>query len=383
MNTRHAKIETRMLIGLAIAAAIVIGIAAILMIDVTGRGGSGLSQAYDLDVAKLAAFDPNLILYREDAPAIATGFARSHALAVDASGLIYVAGDSAIRLLDQTGDLQRVIGLASEPRCLAVLADGTIYVGLRDHVEVFDSKGQRQAAWPGLGERTFLTSIAVSGSDVFLADAGNAVVVHCDTTGKVIERMGLKGSDEGQIAGGSGKRELADGSDHSPSAKPSALPLPPSASRHQASAFLVPSPYFDVAVAPDGLLRVVNPGLCRVETYTFNGDMEGSWGHNSAKIDGFCGCCNPVNIAVLPDGGVVTAEKGLIRVKVYNADGSLRGVVAGPDQLVAGGAAYVFQNAADAQASGFDVAVDSQQRVLVLDTIKNTVRIFARSKVRE
>lgn len=341
MNKRYGKIDTRMAVGLVIAGAIAVGIAATLTIDVTGRGGSRLSQAYDLDVAKLAAFDPNLILYEEDAPAVATGFARARALAVDAGGLLYVAGDRAIRILGQTGNLQRLIILSGEPRCLAVPADGTLYVGLRDHVEVFDSKDQRQAVWPSLGERTFLTSIAVSGSDVFLADAGNATVIHCDTTGKIISRI-----------------------------------------NSQSSPFVVPSPYFDVAVAPDGLLRVVNPGMCRVEIYTFGGDMESSWGHNSARIDGFCGCCNPVNIAMLPDSGYVTAEKGLIRVKVYNADGSLRGVVAGPDQLVAGGAAYVFQNAADAQASGFDVAVDAQERVCVLDTIKNTVRVFARSKTK-
>jgi hypothetical protein len=339
MKKRQGKIETRMAVGLVIAGAIVVAIVALVTVDPTGRGGSGLSRAYDLDVAALAAFDPNLLLYKEDAPAVATGFARSHALAVDANGLLYVAGDSAIRVLSRTGDLRRTIEPAGAPGCLFVLADGTLYAGLRDHVEVFDSKGQRLAAWPSLGERTFLTSIAVSGSDVFLADAGNAVVIHCDTAGKIINRIS------------------------SPSGP-----------------FIVPSPYFDVAVAPDGLLRVVNPGRCRIETYTLGGDMESSWGRNSVRIDGFCGCCNPVNIAMLPDGGYVTAEKGLIRVKVCNADGSLRAVVAGPDQLLEGGAAHVFQNAVDAQASGFDVAVDSQQRVFVLDTIKNTVRVFARKK---
>jgi hypothetical protein len=58
----------------------------------------------------------------------------------------------------------------------------------------------------------------------------------------------------------------------------------------------VPSACLDVEIAPDGLLRVNNPGRHRVETYTFDGDLELFWGRPSAAIDGFCGCCNPVNL---------------------------------------------------------------------------------------
>jgi sugar lactone lactonase YvrE len=348
MNGRYGKISSRMAIGLVIAAAAVAAIVTIVTVDVTGEKGNGLSQAYDLDVNALAAFDPNLICYRAEGPAIATGFAHSRAIALDAGASLYIAGDKAVRIMDASGDLQRTIEIDGEPKCLAVAADGTLYVGLRDHVEIFDSKGQRQSVWASLGDRAYLTSIALAGPDAFLADAGNAVVLHCDPTGKVLNRIAPKNEDA------------------------------PTSTK--ASGFIVPSPYFDVAIAPDGLLRVVNPGMCRIEAYTFKGDMETSWGRNSAKIDGFCGCCNPVNIAILPDGKVVTAEKGLIRVKVYNADGTLDGVVAGPDQLVKGGAGRVFQTAADALASGFDVAVDAKQRVYVLDTIENTVRVFVRSR---
>jgi hypothetical protein len=348
MNRLHGKTQPRVLVGVLIGVAIVLAIVAVLMVDVTGRSGSGLSQAYNLDVAALAKFDPNLIAYKEELPPIATGFQRSRALAVDANGLLYVAGDNEVRVLDRKGQVQRIIKPQGQPQCLAVSADGTIYVGLRDHVELFDAAGQHVASWKSLGKRVFLTSIAVTRSDVFLADAGNAVVIRCDTTGNVINRIGAK------------KTATADSS--------------------PSSAFVVPSAYFDLAVAPDGLLRVVNPGLTRIDAYTFDGDLEFSWGHGSPRIEGFCGCCNPVNIAVLPDGSLVTAEKGLIRVKIYDPDGTLKCVVAGPDQLVEGGASRVFENAADAEASGFDVAIDSPQHVLVLDTIQNLVRIFVRTE---
>jgi hypothetical protein len=200
---------------------------------------------------------------------------------------------------------------------VTVTDDGAIYLGLRDHVEVLDGQGKRLASWDPLGEEAVLTSIAKYKGHVFVADAGHRVVLHYDLEGNLIDHIGEKDPDR-DIPG-----------------------------------FIIPSPYFDLAVAPDGLLRVSNPGRNRIEAYTFDGDLELWWGQSGIRIDGFCGCCNPVNFAMLRDGSYVTAEKGLIRVKVYEPDGTFRGVVAGPDQLVAGGAPRVFENPDDAEASGF------------------------------
>lgn len=344
MNQRQGKMDSRIVIGALIGTALLVAIGAVLLIDVTGERGSGLSRAYELDAAALAQFDPNLILYEEIEPTIATGFARSRALALGPDGRLYVAGDEVIRVFTEKGTLERVIGLSGAPVCVAVSADGRMYVGMRAHVEVFDGQGQRLAVWESLGDGSYLTSIAVSNDNVFLADAGRAVVLYYDTTGKLIRRIGEKDPDR-NIPG-----------------------------------FIVPSPYFDLAVAPDGLLRVANPGRMRIEAYTFRGDLEFFWGRNSMRIEGFCGCCNPANFAMLPDGRYVTAEKGLIRVKIYDADGVFQGVVAGPDQLVEGGAARVFHSAADAEAGGFDVAVDADGQIFVLDTIENTVRKFVETE---
>lgn len=97
-------------------------------------------------------------------------------------------------------------------------------------------------------------------------------------------------------------------------------------------------------------------------------------------MEGFCGCCNPVNFAILADGSFVTCEKGIARVKIYAPDGSFVGVVAGPQQLVADGASRVCETVAQCQAGGFDVAADNQGKVYVLDTIKGVVRMFVRAK---
>jgi hypothetical protein len=336
--------NTKFYAGLLVVAAIIIGIWALAGLDTTGEKGSGLGKPYVYDIEELAKIDPNLILYEESAEAIATGFEASRAIAIDFKGRICVAGDKVIRIFAASGDLVDEVKLADYPRCLTVTSDGRFYVGMRDHVEVYDNAGKRLARWESLGNDAVLTSITVSKNDVFVADAGNEVVVHYDTTGKLLNYIGKKDADR-NIPG-----------------------------------FHIPSPYFDVAVGSDGLLRVANTGRMSIEAYTFDGDLEFSWGKASVKLEDFTPCCNPVNFAILADDSFVTCEKGLVRVKIYDADGAFVGVVAGPEQLVEGGTWRICYFPAECQKGGFDVAVDRQGRVFVLDTIKNIVRIFSREK---
>jgi len=346
MNRISGKIDTNILVGVFVALAVVVGIISVVKLDVVGNKGSGLSKEFTYDIAKLAHIDPNLILYEESGKPIGTGFTAAKAVAVDTKGSIYVAGDGSVRKFAPSGALLDEINLGETPGCLAVAADAMIFVGLRDHAEVYDAQGRLLASWRSLGSDAILTSIAVSQDDVFVADAGNRLVVRYDRAGNVVTRIG--------------KKDL----------------------ERNVPGFVIPSAYFDLAVSGDGLLRVVNPGNLRIDAYTFDGDFEFSWGQHSVEVEGFCGCCNPVNIAVLPGGGFVTCEKGLVRVKIYSSDGEFRGVVASPAQLVRDGDVRVCDLPEECQAGGFDVAVDSTGRVYVLDTIKNVVRVFTRMKGR-
>ena len=332
----------KIFVGVLAVIAVVIAYVAVVGLDTTGEKGSGLGNEFVYDIKDLAQIDPNLILYAESGRAISTGFADSRSIAVDSQGRIYTAGDKSIRVFAESGDFLDEIELTDLPRCLALAGDGKIYVGMKDHVEVYDYQGKRLSSWQSLGDDSVLTSIAVSRNDVFVADAGNRIVVHYDTIGTLINRIGEKDKDR-NIPG-----------------------------------FVIPSPYFDLAVSRDGLLRVVNPGRHRIEAYTFDGDLEFWWGRFSSGVEGFCGCCNPVNFALLPDGGFVTCEKGLVRVKIYDSDGGFVGVVAGPGQLVRDGETRICDTPQECQAGGFDVAVDADGRVYVLDSIKNAIRIFTR-----
>ena len=330
------------IVAVVVVAALGAAVVALLHLDTIGRTGSGLSRAFVYDVSQLAGIEPNLILYAESGPPIHTGFSQSRAIALDSAGRMYVAGNRAIRVFNDSGNPERTIDLAGEPQCLTISADGTIYVGMMDHVEVLDAQGKPVASWEALGGEAVLTSIAKHKDAVFVADAGHRVVLHYDTAGTLVGHIGEK--DPGRDIPG----------------------------------FAVPSPHFDLAVSRDGMLRVVNPGRNRIDTFTLDGDLEFSWGERSNGVKGFCGCCNPVSFALLPDGGFVTAEKGLVRVKVYNSDGAFVGVVAGPDQFAGGKQMKVCETPEECQGTALDVAAGADGRVYVLDPADNTVKVFSR-----
>ncbi len=308
----------------------------------TSSPGSAV-DSFSHDLTELSAVNPALIKYQE-AGKIDMKFQNLRAVAVDSDDRIYVAADKTIHVLDKDTATLSKIRLADSPGCLTVTEDGDIYVGMRDRVEVYNSRGELKSNWDSLGGNAVLTSIAVSKNDVFLADAGNREVLRYHASGRLIRRIGKR--DESRNIPG----------------------------------FVVPSPYFDLTIAPDGLLRVANPGSHRIEAYTFDGDFEFSWGSPSMRIDGFCGCCNPINFAMLPDGRFVTCEKGLPRIKVCDEDGNLESVVAGSELFSENTRACELDDLSNCQTGGMDVAVDSKGRVIVMDPVERAIRIFQRIK---
>ena len=331
-------------VGLVVTIAVIAGITALLRFDISGQKGSGLEKEFVYNIDDLIKIDPALILYALASEPINTGFNQSYSIATDSNGNIYTAGDKAIRLFDSSGNFKEEIKLDNPPRCLTVAENAKIYIGMNNYIQVYDTQTKQLTSWQPLDDDSLLTSIAVLKNNVFVADAGNRIVLRFDTEGKLINRIGKKDKDR-NIPG-----------------------------------FVIPSPYLDIAVGSDGLLRVVNPGRHRIEAYTFGGDLEFWWGVYSPNVEGFCGCCNPVNFVILGDDSFVTCEKGLVRVKIYDVDGNFVGVVAGPEQLLEAGEAKICQIPANCQSGGFDLAVDDQQRILVLDTIRNVIKIFVKKR---
>ena len=262
-----------------------------------GPASASDPNPFAYDVERLRKTDPKLIHY-EQAGHFPSPTPDARRIAIGPDDRVYIAAGNSVNVLDREGARIIEIALGTAARCVAVASDGTLYAGVRDHLEVFDQKGQRLATWDSPGKRTWFTGLTVGENDVFAADAGNRVVLRYDKSGKPVGRIGEKNKEK-NIPG-----------------------------------IIMPSPYLDVKLGRDGLLRLNNTGRHRVEAYTASGDLEFSWGKPSGSIEGFCGCCNPVGLALMPDGRYVTCEKGLPRVKVYSAEGTFESVVAGPESFV-------------------------------------------------
>ncbi len=300
------------------------------------------------------ANDPSGEPIGDDAPVVCrelrsfpTGFDRSRCVAMAPDGTVGVSGDFAVRRFDPNGRQVGQFDVIEPPGPLAFDANGTAYVGTGGKVMVFGPDGERRAVWPSPGAKAFLTSIEAADSGVYVADAGNRVVLRYDREGKLLNSIGRK-----------------------------------DAVRH-VPGFFIPSPYFDLAMAPDGLLRVVSPGRHRIEAYTTAGDLEGSWGRFGMDAGGFSGCCNPANFALLHGrggrlGGFVTAEKGRSRVKMHAADGEVIGLLA-PSAAWEAHDRVVANNPAGEPFSAFDLAVTPAGEILLLDPVRNVVRVFVRT----
>jgi hypothetical protein len=303
-----------------------------------GRAASSAPNPWAYDDTVFRQTDPKLIGYTE-VRRFRSARSSPRCICLGDGDKLFIGAGNYVTQYDPAGGQVFEFKASGEIRCLAAASDGLIHVGLRDYVEVYDRQGRARTAWEGAGKQPYFTGIAVGESDVFVADAGNRIVLRYDRAGKLLGRIGQKDK-ERNVPG-----------------------------------FIVPSAFFDVQIARDGLLRVTNPGRHCVEAYTFDGDLERSWGKPGASIENFCGCCNPVHLALLSDGRVVTFEKGIPRVKVYGAEGAFLCVVAGTESFP--------QNAAvcgpsDCTLGGLTGVVDSKERICILDLVAGDVRVMER-----
>lgn len=309
------------------ATVIVLAILALLVWLVRqGTRPRNWADRFRYELSDFKRFDPKLMIGRELTP-LPLSIGSPRALAVDRSNRIYVGGDSAIEILESDGRPVRTVETHRRITCLTVGAENTLYAGATGMIAVFDSNAVMRAEWAPPGTNAFITSLAANDTTLFAADAGQRIVWRFDLNGKLIGSIGAKD-------------------------KKSEFP-----------GFFIPSPYFDLALAPDGALWVVDPGRHKFIHFSPDGDVLSSWERTGIDIDGFSGCCNPSHIAIRADGSFVTSEKSVVRVKIHAVTGSLLGVLAGPDRF-------------GPDTRGLDLAVDGNGHILVLDPERAVILVF-------
>ncbi len=292
----------------------------------SGGSGGDQSNPFEYNIDHFKKSDEALNHYTE-IKQISPDMQKLYAIAIGPGDNLFISGDKTCTVYDQNWDRVSTLSLTKKARALSVDQNNDIYLAMTDHVQIIDESGNQKDKWLSFNDKSLITSIKVTSENVYVADAGNLIVLKYDKNGQLQQRIGEKDKSK-EIPG-----------------------------------FIIPSPFFDLAVDPDGYLWVVNPGRLSLENYTGEGDLRTKWGTSGMDVERFCGCCNPGHIAILDEGSFVTAEKGIARVKVYNRLGQLVSVVAGPDQFTEG-------------TVGLDLAVDSRNRIYVLDPKRGMVRIF-------
>jgi hypothetical protein len=239
---------------------------------------------------------------------------------------LFLLADTNLHIITLEGKELKNNKLATVPSAITVSKD-FIYIAFSNFIATFDVNGKILSSWKPLDKRTIITSMAIKGNLLFAADAGNRRVL----------KYAINGDFQSSFNGKENKDDP--------------------------HGFIVPSPYFALAVNTDGELWVVNPGKHSLGQYKDSGELRSFWTKNQEGIEGFYGCCNPAHFAFLADGSFVTSEKKIARIKIYKPSGELLCVVAPTEKFTEDGYAP-------------DIAVSPQGDIYALDFDKKIIRLF-------
>lgn len=277
---------------------------------------------YEYNVDEFKKVDPALISHKE-VRQIKVNMGESGGIAAF-RGEIWLATGNSLKVLTTEGKLIKEFAIDENPQTIAV-SDKIVVVGYRKMFDAYSLLGERLFQSGIINDSTVITSIALWNNKIVVADAGKRRVYLFSQNHK-----------ENEFEGVSGAKNL--------------------------HGFVIPSPYFDLAVNNSGELWVANTGMHSLQQYDVNGSLLSSWEKISLEIEGFSGCCNPAHFTFLSDGRFVTSEKGMPRIKIYSPDGKMLSVVAPPDKFKVDGHAP-------------DVATIGES-VIALDYDKKMIRIF-------
>jgi hypothetical protein len=200
------------------------------------------------------------------------------AITVSISGKIYVGGNAFVSCYDKNLNLLWKDKTPSAVTALSNYGD-SVFASTAAQILVMNPDGKILNEWGPYEDNSLITSLSSNRKFVAFADAGNRIVFILDKGGEVKKMIGQN-------------------------------------DKH----FVIPSPYFEVALDNLNNLFVANTGLRRIETYSIDGVLKSFFGEPGTAPENFCGCCAPPHFALIPQG-FVTAEKGINRIKIINKKG--------------------------------------------------------------
>jgi hypothetical protein len=200
------------------------------------------------------------------------------AVASSPTGLVYLGGSSFISCYDTDLKLIWTIKTDSAISALSVSGD-SVFASASTQLYVLSKTGKIVNEWGPYEDNSIITSVSSNKKYVAFADAGNKMVFILDKGGEVKKMVG---QNDGQ--------------------------------------FIIPSPYFDVALDNENNLFTANTGNHRIETRTIDGTPVSYFGEAGTAPGMFSGCCAPAHFIIVPDG-FVTAEKGINRIKILDKKG--------------------------------------------------------------
>lgn len=232
---------------------------------------------------------------------------------------LLVSGSGGIWRYGTDGREKARINLPKEIEAVYVSPSGLIYGASRDEIFQLSRDGELLRRWelPAASSSAYVTGLAASKHFVFVADAGGRRLLRFAADGDFVDSV---------------------------------------------EDFMIPSPSFDCALAPNGGLWVTHPGKHRLEEYDDNLNIRRHWGQFGAEREDFAGCCNPTNFAFFPDGRLATTEKGTPRMKIYDQEGEML--------------AYLGTEFFHSRNRNMDVAVDGAGCVALVDNVNGQIRFF-------
>ncbi len=214
------------------------------------------------------------------------------AVTVSQESNIYLAGDSFVSCFDKELNLIWNKKMSSPVTSLSYHRD-TLFASTAEQIFLMDNDGEIINEWGPFETNSIITSVSSNNRYVAFADAGNKTIYILDKGGEVKKMVG-----------------------------------------HNDGQFIVPSPYFDVAINEDNSFFVGNTGHRRVEHRDNDGKTLTFFGEPGTSPEAFCGCCNPAHFIVIPEG-FVTAEKGINRIKILDKSGKFVEYVSSKNKFMA------------------------------------------------